>query len=152
MSHKLIIAAALSLALWAAGCKDEKKGQPPKQAGGPSTQPVKDDHEEQSIPLGSQTAGGLTVKVDSEGAVKAGEKEAHLDVTVTGGEKPKAVRVWVGIESATGSVKAKADPQEAADGTHIHAEIPNPLPPGSKVWVELETSTGTHKASFAIKQ
>ncbi len=55
------------------------------------------------------------------------------------------------LESAEGSVKAKAE-EEATDNWHTHAEVPDPLPPGSTFWVEVEPQIGElFKASFDLK-
>src|ERR687889_589182 len=90
---------------------------------------------------GSTATPAAPVKPGGEGA---------FDVVITGG-KPKAVRFWVGTESAEGSVKAKAD-EESTDNWHTHAEVPDPLPPGSKFWVEVEPSTGEKfTRSFDLK-
>ena len=60
---------------------------------------------------------------------------------VTGGtSKVAAVRFWIGAEDAKGSVKAKAELEK--DNWHTHAEIPSPMPAGSKLWVEVETDKG----------
>ena len=54
--------------------------------------------------------------------------------------------------TAKGSVKAKAE-EETPDNWHTHAEVPDPLPPGSKFWVEVEPPTGeTFKVSFDLKR
>ncbi len=101
--------------------------------------------------LGSQSAGGMTIVAAREGGVTPGG-EATFDISVTGGAgKPAAVRVWVGTQDGKGSIKGKAEAE--GDGWHAHAEVPKPLPGGSKLWVEVETSTGQkHVAGFDLKQ
>jgi hypothetical protein len=91
------------------------------------------------LPIGERTMGGLKLVATMDEPVKPGG-EGAFDVVITGG-KPKAVRFWVGTESAEGSVRAKAE-EETTDNWHTHAEVPNPLPPGSKFWVEVEPPAG----------
>ena len=99
--------------------------------------------------MGEKTVDGLKLIATMDEAVKPGG-EGAFDLVITGG-KPKAVRFWVGTESAEGSVMAKAD-EETTDNWHTHAEVPNPIPPGSKFWAEVEPPTGeTFKVSFDLK-
>ena len=85
--------------------------------------------------------GGLTLVATMDAPIKAtGGGEGAFDVVITGG-KPKAVRFWIGTESGEGSVRAKAE-EETTDNWHTHAEVPDPLPSGSKFWVEVEPPTG----------
>lgn len=99
--------------------------------------------------LGSQSAGGMTITAAREGEVAAGA-EATFDIGVTGGAKPAAVRVWVGTQDGKGSIKGKAEAE--GDGWHAHAEVPKPLPAGSKLWVEVETAKGEkHVVGFDLK-
>ena len=78
-----------------------------------------------------------------------------FDLIVTGypaGQKPKAVRFWVGSESGDGSVKAKAE-EEKADQWHTHVEVPTPIPAGAKFWAEIEPAAGEKvKVSFDMKE
>lgn len=100
--------------------------------------------------LGEQTAGGFTIKASRDGDITPG-KDAPIDVRVTGGTaRIAAVRFWIGTQDGKGSVKAKAELDK--DSWHTHAEIPSPLPTGSKLWVEVETASGdTHIAGFDLK-
>ena len=101
--------------------------------------------------LGEQVAGALTVKASRDGAVTPGG-ELPVDIWVTGGSaRVNSVRFWVGIESGKGSVKAKAALE--TDNWHNHAEVPSPLPDGSKLWVSIELGDGTKSlVSFDLKQ
>jgi hypothetical protein len=101
--------------------------------------------------LGEQSAGGFTIKASRDGEIVAG-KDAPIDTWVTGGtDKVVAVRFWIGTQDAKGSVKAKAELEK--DHWHTHAEIPSPLPAGSKLWVEVETDKGEKLvAGFDLKQ
>lgn len=115
-------------------------------------------HHGAAIELGSGTIGPFGVQaMRDEGAVEAG-KEAAVDVIVTpaaeGGAKVAAVRFWIGTEDAAGSVKARAEIENAAEPNrwHTHAEIPSPLPAGSRLWVEIEDDKGAlHTGSFDLK-
>ena len=111
------------------------------------------DHEEGDLtPIGTAMIGGMEVKVSQEGELKPGG-ETGFDVNLPAGTaKPKAVRFWVGVESAEGSSKVKAEP-EGENTWHAHAEVPGPLPAGSKLWVEIEPETGAKATgSFDLKQ
>jgi len=110
------------------------------------------------IPLGTSTIGSFNVMATrDEGSIVAG-KDAPIDITVTSTAgstvKAVAVRFWIGTEDAKGSVKAKSEVENPAEPNrwHTHAEIPNPIPAGSKLWVEIETDNGeTVTGSFELK-
>lgn len=90
--------------------------------------------------LGEQTVGGFTVKASRDGGITPGG-DAPIDVWVTGGSaKVAAVRFWIGTQDGRGSIKARAELER--DNWHTHAEIPDPMPMGSKLWVEIESDTG----------
>lgn len=110
------------------------------------------------IELGTTTIGDLTVRASRDkGEIKA-SGDAPIDVWLTTADgKPAAVtavRFWIGIEDAKGSVKAKADIEDPAQPNHwhTHAEVPNPLPEGAKLWVEIETGAGKTVGAFDLKQ
>lgn len=108
-----------------------------------------DAHKDGQKQLAAKEIAGYTVKVLQESAVKAG-KEAAFAIVLTGKkEKPKAVRAWVGVQSAEGSAKGKA----VAEGEewHAHVETPSPIPAKSQFWVEIETSAGKKKVAFDYK-
>ncbi len=174
MRPNLMLIAALSLAPLAAvstltGCEDKKP------AAGSSTAPKADDHGHDHGPngehaapkaghggpviaLGEQTIGSFSAKATrDQGQIVAG-KDAPIDVTVTPAAgataKAVAVRFWIGTQDAKGSVKAKAEIEDPKDPNrwHVHAEIPNPMPAGSKLWVEIEDDKGgTSLGSFDLK-
>ena len=165
--QKIILAAWVGFAVLSAGCGDESTsptGAPPTPAtaedshahadgsthaphtDAPATAPA----EHGRIPIGETTQAGMKLVATQDAPVKPGGDGA-FDVVITGG-KPKAVRFWVGTEDGKGSVKAKAE-EETPDNWHTHAEVPDPLPPGSKFWVEVEPQTGgPFKAAFDLKQ
>jgi len=111
-----------------------------------------DDHV--MIELGASTIGPYSARVTrDEGAVTPGGDVA-IDAWITGPEAPSAVRFWVGLESAEGSIKARAEIEgEGGDARwHTHVEVPSPLHEGAAVWVEIESSDGTKYAgSFDLK-
>ena len=154
MRHILIATLAGVIAL-SSGCnKEDDKSQggaaqgASSTAGNPQTSQTPEGQHNR-LPLGEKTVGALKLVATMDAPVKPGG-EGAFDVVITGG-KPKAVRFWVGTETAEGSVKAKAD-EETTDNWHTHAEVPNPLPPGSKFWVEVEPPSGeSFKASFDLK-
>jgi hypothetical protein len=93
-----------------------------------------------TVELGQSQHGGHTVRASRDGELKPGG-EAPIDVWITGGEPVAAVRFWIGTEDGSGALKAKAALER--DNWHTHAEVPEPLPAGSKLWVEIESTTGT---------
>ncbi len=174
MHRNLTLITALSLSSFAAvstltGCKE--KPSAPASSGSAKAEDHGHDHGPNGehtapkaghggpvIALGEQTIGSFLAKATrDEGMIVAG-KDAPIDVTVTptadAGVKAVAVRFWIGTQDAKGSVKAKAEienPQEP-NRWHVHAEIPNPLPAGSKLWIEIEDDKGgTSVAGFDLK-
>ena len=156
------MAFALSAVLWATGCKEDHAHPHPHDKAAPATHPgagaptatgKSDEHVNQTV-LGETEAKGLKFKALQDAPAKPGG-EGAFDLIVTGypaGGKPKAVRFWVGTESGAESVKAKAD-EEKPDNWHVHAEVPDPLPPGSKFWAEIEPASGEKfKVSFDFKR
>ena len=105
-------------------------------------------------PLYDRTVAGLKIKAMQDEAIKAGG-EGAFDLIITGypaGQKPKAVRFWVGTEAGTESAKAKAE-EEKPDNWHVHVEVPDPIPAGSKFWAEVEPASGAKfKVSFDFKR
>ena len=148
-----IFATCVGVAVLFTGCKDDEKSKTGTGAGAPSgsapatTQQASGEHKR--LPIGEMTNSGLKLVATMDEPVKPGG-EGAFDVVITGG-KPKAVRFWVGTETGEGSVKAKAE-EETPDNWHTHAEVPAPLPPGSKFWVEVEPPTGEpFKSSFDLR-
>jgi hypothetical protein len=123
-------------------------GSPPPAAPGAAREHSA-GHGGEVVELGTATLGALTVRASRDkGDIKPGG-DAPIDVwlTTTADGKPatvRAMRFWIGLEDAKGSVKAKAeveDPKEAHHW-HTHAEVPAPLPDGAKLWVEVESTEG----------
>src|SRR5207237_10283566 len=97
-----------------------------------------------------QLVGGCALTAGRDRTVNPGGDE-RVEIWISGGAaKVSAVRLWVGVQDAEGSVKAKADLEK--DHWHTHVEVPRPLADGSKLWVEVETETGEkHAAGFDLK-
>lgn len=171
MRPNLPLIAVMSLAPLAAlstltGCEEKKPAAAPAKADAhgqehsPSGEHAapKPGHGGAVIALGEQTIGSFTAKATrDEGQIVAG-KDAPIDVTImpTAGATTKAaaVRFWIGTQDAKGSVKAKAEIEDPKDPNrwHVHAEIPNPMPAGSKLWVEIEDDkSGIKAGSFDLK-
>ncbi len=95
------------------------------------------------IEVGNVTLGNTKVDAEVAGAVTPG-KEVHVEMHLTPlTPAPKAVRLWIGIESGRGSTKAKAEVEaDHPGGYEAHVEVPNPLPEGSKIWISIEPASG----------
>jgi hypothetical protein len=104
-----------------------------------SKAPVDDHGGGKVIELGSLEEGGYSIKASRDGDVKAGG-EAPIDVWISGGQTVAAVRFWIGTQDGAGAMKAKAAIER--DNWHTHAEVPDPMPAGSKLWVEIESDKG----------
>ena len=157
---KFVLIVSLGSAIVAGGCNDDSASNnspaaaPSGSSGAaaPAATPSTAAAAPHSrIPIGEKTISGLKLVATMDEPIKAaGGGEGAFDVVLTGG-KPKAVRFWVGTEDAKGSIKAKAE-EETTENWHTHAEVPNPLPPGSKFWVEVEPPTGDKfTTSFELK-
>ena len=100
--------------------------------------------------LGRKQIGNYTVSVIIVGEVEAG-KHVDFDIKLIDAKSdPKALRVWVGTENASGSKKAEG--KKGAVTYTGEVDVPNPLPQGSKLWVELETDDGLKRASYDYEQ
>lgn len=162
----------------ALGCDGGGSGTS-NQAGAPRTPPPQDaganrsdeqahdggtasgSHGGPIIELGSATIGPFTVRASrDQGEINPGG-DAPIDVWLTpapetsGGDLSKltAVRFWIGSESGVESVKAKASIENPSEPNHwhTHAEVPSPLPQGSRLWVEIEVDGRKHVGSFDLK-
>jgi hypothetical protein len=111
----------------------------------------KHDHGK-AVEVGAVTVGTTKVNVEMSGVATPG-KEAHLELHLTPpAPAPKAIRVWIGIESGRGSEKAKAEGEAAHPGGYeAHVAVPSPLPEGSKIWISIEPASGDAvKGSLAL--
>jgi hypothetical protein len=157
MRHVTLAVVVVASCLVAA-CSEKKPASPAPAAPVPASPRHAPGHGGAVIALGAGTIGGFSVVATrDQGPIVAG-KDAPIDVTVTpadgGGARPTAVRFWIGVEDGAGSVKARAEIENPAEPNrwHTHAEIPSPLPAGSKLWVEIEDQSGAKATgSFDLK-
>jgi hypothetical protein len=99
--------------------------------------------------LGTVTVAEYALKVTQTSPVTAG-KEADFALTLAGGTgEPKAIRLWIGVESAEGSTKVRT--HKHGSKMEAHVEVPNPIPAGAKLWIEVETTEGRKAAAVAFK-
>lgn len=142
------------------GCKEKDPSPPapsavapdvgPGPGSGPASGPsaMSAGHGGAVIRLGTSTIGPFQVIATRDDGELMPGKDAPIDVTVTpvagSSAQVTAVRFWIGTESAKGSAKARADVENAGEPNrwHTHAEIPTPIPTGSKLWVEIEDDQG----------
>ena len=96
-------------------------------------------HEGETHELGSVTLAGTTLDVSITGVVEPGA-ELHVGLEPSGGASPGTIRLWVGVESGVGSLKAKAN----SHGDHFdgHVEVPEGLAADSKLWLQVESAAG----------
>lgn len=140
---RLFILTIAAIAAPLGGC--DRGAEPARPATGTAAVPGDHTHGNDgghgaTTSLGEQSAGGFTIRASRDGVIKPGG-DAPIDVWVTGGAaKVSAVRFWIGTQDAKGSVKVKAEIER--DNWHSHAEVPNPMPAGSKLWVEVEADSG----------
>jgi len=72
------------------------------------------------------------------------DAEVHLDIDHEAGPAPAAVRLWIGVESGKGSLRAKAD---GGDGRfHGHVEAPAKIGADTALWIEVEDADGNRTA------
>ena len=89
--------------------------------------------------VGVVTAGAWQAAVSVSGHIHPGEiVDMDLAVTPAGS---KAVRVWIGVATARGSVRALAETKKDG-GWHVHVEVPKAPPAGSAIWVAVEGADG----------
>jgi hypothetical protein len=93
--------------------------------------------------LGSLTFSGTTLKIILSGVVSA-DSEVPLQLLLTDGPMPSAVRLWIGDEAGTGALKSKADALE--DSFHAHVETPSTIDSSAALWIEVESSSGEREA------
>lgn len=106
------------------------------------------EHEGEVHELGTVTASGCTIAVTVTGDAEPGS-ELHVELEPSGDKAPAGLRIWVGLETAVGSLKAKAN----RHGEHFdaHVEVPDELADGAKLWVQVEdASGGTETTSLSL--
>lgn len=146
---KLIIAAAFCIAASGATAQDHEHEHGESHEHGEGHKHEEGHEHGEHFELGTTTTANLKYEVFQLG--KLGEKEAAFEIVADkNAAKPKALRVWVGIESAEGSVKARAEGGPEYD---VHVELPNPMPKNAKLWIEVQPTEGKkQKAAFDLKR
>lgn len=137
-------------------------GNPAGGAPGAAPHPHGDDHHDaghdesahehaERIPLGEVTLGEHTIAVYQVAAVEPG-KEGDFDLDFPAGKAlPEAVRGWIGLASAQGSLRMRFE-KETAARLHGHPEAPEPMPEGSALWLEVDGATGPIRQSIAFRR
>ncbi len=105
-----------------------------------------------AVALGEVKAGEQRLLVSGSGTVAPGKSwpvELHLKPDLPA---PTAIRLWVGLETGRGSVKARAEAEKNAKGEYAaHVEIPNPIPADSMLWLSIESANeSVLKTSLAL--
>jgi len=174
MTVQWILALAAAGAFALSGCSKTQPSSDNNSGGAaPNTSAAHDDHDHNHgddhdhahdepmhgthgpvIDLGTATIGGWTVRAArDQGEITPGG-DSPIDVWLTGGTgNVVAVRFWIGLDSAEGSIKARADIEnpDQPNHWHTHAEIPSPMPEGSRLWVEIEIEgAGKQVGSFDL--
>ena len=115
-------------------------------------------HGGEIIHLGNTTIGLFHVMATRDVGLIVAGKDAPIDVTVTPIPSSNiaaiAVRFWIGTKDGVGSMKAKSEIENPLEPNrwHTHADVPNPIPAGSKLWVEIESEKGEKvTCSFDLK-
>jgi hypothetical protein len=105
----------------------------------PDSGATADPHTGPSRSLGEVTIAGATLEVSLAGAIVP-NSEAHLSVHQTAGPPLSTLRLWIGDEAATGSVKTKSD---GHDGHfHAHVETPPTIAADAQLWLEAQNASG----------
>lgn len=96
-------------------------------------------HEGEEHHLGTIMVGGAELEVTMIGEAEP-NAEVHIDIVQTGGERPAAVRLWIGDSTGRGSLKSKADGHD--NHFHGHTEAPAEITAETELWIEVETASG----------
>ncbi len=154
MSNFLTVAALCLSLPFAVGCSETEEAHPEGEhthADGTTHNPseANDDHameleEKGALDLGSVTVGGATFALDATGPATPGSV-ATLNIALTAGTMPETIRLWYGIESGVGSLKAKGDIHD--DHLHADVEIPEGAMESPALWLETVSAGGEKAAS-----
>lgn len=109
----------------------------------PAAPAAAEQDDEESGPvteLQAQELGPYKVRAIYTGALEKG----HFNFYVTGGDL-KALRSWVGDETAAGALVTKANWEE--DHYCAHIEMPAAIPADAALWFEIESADGSLKKS-----
>lgn len=166
-SLSIATGAAVLLSLLAA-CGKESPAPTATRPAPTVTAPVHDDHDHgaagghgqghhgDAIELGTTRIGAYQVHAArDEGSVTAGG-DVPIDIRVDGDVSGiSAVRFWIGTEDGDGSTRARGEREDPSvlNHWHAHADVPDPMPAGSRLWVELELRSGERvRGSFDLHQ
>jgi len=114
----------------------------------PDSNSQTDPHAGERHALGSITLAGGTFTVAMTGDI-APSTELHFDITQTAGPTVETLRLWIGDQSAKGSLKSKATAHN--NYFHAHVESPVTLAMDSAFWMEAKNASGEREqASVAL--
>lgn len=143
---KLLLAPVIAGTLILSGCGSEttptETDQHSDDDGHDHANEVKDSHDSDHD-LGEIEVAGVVLKVSLGGEPKP-NATLHLDLEHQGGPTPVAIRVWIGNETATGSIKGRAS--GSGGDYHADAVCPAELKQDDALWVEVESADGTRAA------
>ena len=74
----------------------------------------------------------------------APEEELHIDLELTSGPMPEAIRLWIGTESGEGSMKTKAEMD--GNNSHVHVTCPATITDATALWIEVKDANGQRSA------
>lgn len=126
------------------------EGDHPIDAPLPDSGPLADGHGGASHALGTITVAGAVLRVSMTGDI-APSTVMHFDIVQTAGPTRSTLRLWIGNEAATGSLKTKSK----AHGGHFHAhvEAPETLTTDTALWLEANTASGDReRASVPLNE
>jgi hypothetical protein len=107
------------------------------------------EHEPAARALGSVAIGDTILGVSSAGRFESGS-DVDVEVVVTGGPEPAAVRLWIGQQSGIGALKIKAHAHD--DQFHGLVKVPAELANDAALWIEVESSDGKRESkSLALR-
>jgi hypothetical protein len=114
----------------------------------PAAKPAGDGHEHGTPhALGDVAIGDWKFAVTRFGdVVPGGESDFDLQFQ-KGVARPDALRVWVGLESAVGSMKTRFA-NEGDTVMHGHVLVPKVLPEGSRLWFAIEHKGQVQRGSL----
>lgn len=92
-----------------------------------------------AVDLGAVEIAGATLSLDAPGPPTPGET-VTINASVKAGELPETLRMWYGLESGVGSMKAKADLHD--DHMHVDVEIPAEAMESPMLWLEAQSASG----------
>ncbi|QDV06149.1 hypothetical protein Poly30_16540 [Planctomycetes bacterium Poly30] len=92
-----------------------------------------------AVDLGSIEIAGATLVLDAAASPTPGET-VTINANVKSGKLPETLRMWYGLESAVGSMKAKADVHD--DHLHVDVEIPAEAMQSPMLWLEAQAASG----------